>query len=51
MISDGQDTPVAAVREWPMYADRVTLDTAMAAALLIHMDSCGVNDPLPDLGV
>jgi hypothetical protein len=43
--------PAAEVTEWSMYADRVTLDTAMAAALLVHMDSCGVNDALPDLTV
>lgn len=51
MMFDGQDTPAAVVREWSMYADRVSLDTVMAAALLIHMDSCGVNDSLPDLAV
>jgi hypothetical protein len=50
-MSDGQDTPAAVVRDLLMYADRVTLDTAMAAALLIHMDPYGVNDALPDLVV
>jgi len=41
--------PAAEVTELSMYADRVILDTAMAAALLVHMDSCGVNGALPDL--
>jgi hypothetical protein len=51
MMSDEQDTPAEAATAWSMYADHMTLDTVMAAALLIHMNSCGIYDAPPDLAL